>query len=737
MAAARDIRAEADGGSASAQNELAAALEYGRGMPRDARRAAHYYQLSADQRDPIGAFNYGRVLEHGLGVNRNFKSAVVYYRVAAEGGNPSAMCALGRIAQRDNDYKTAAQYLRQAADAGDTEGQSRYGIFLQNDTSAGPNRFRDAANYLRQSADAGNSFAQVALGQLLERGEKGVNKDPRAALRYYRLAADQRNRDGQFYLGRMLENGYGCKKNRDQAMRNYQWAADAGHPGALSALAAIRTAEGNPADAAPLLKRAAEAGSPAAMLEFAKSVENQEPEEAAKYVQKAASQGHLESQVTWARYLMTGTGCQRSDAEGIRVLRTAASRGSAEAMFQLANLLKTGRGCAKDEVEAMRMLEMAAKNGWGPAQEIVTKLRDKNRTEQQIAAEKAAEEERLQRIHAEKSRRKVDEDEQKRGRPKSGRGIPTQGEPKSAPKAPPPAPTQPQTPAAGASVEVRAVKGGVVEEGEAKSFIETKEEQRAHGGPKAQLKLARHFLEPGTKDLTLAYHFLKLAAEKLPPAILLLSEMLAKGEIGDPIGQRKPEAAKHYLALGSRRGDIGCMLKLSEMHATGAGLELDPMESVRYLKMAADSGDGESRMRFAAMLQNGEIVKKNPVMAAEYVKKAADAKFLPAQLEMIARLRAEGGDEFIAYLRGAGESGHVPSLLELGRRYVVGDGVPIDLGRAKRFLGLAAEKGGDEERAEYQAFLDGPGSQKAAGDAPKPDEQPPQEPPAPDPAESS
>jgi hypothetical protein len=106
----------------------------------------------------------------------------------------------------------------------------------------------------------------------------------------------------------------------------------------------------------------------------------------------------------------------------------------------------------------------------------------------------------------------------------------------------------------------------LVEDGrKVESFIEPKEEQRKNGGPDGQYKLAQRFVEPESRDLTLAYHFVKLAAHRVPEAMMQLYDLLSRGDIGDPLGEPKHEAARHYLKVGSRVGHIPGMVKLSEV----------------------------------------------------------------------------------------------------------------------------------------------------------------------------
>jgi TPR repeat protein len=181
-----------------------------------------------------------------------------------------------------------------------------------------------------------------------------------------------------------------------------------------------------------------------------------------------------------------------------------------------------------------------------------------------------------------------------------------------------------------------------------------------------------------------------------------LFELLSKGEIGEPLGVPKHEAARHYLRLATRVNYIPAMLRLSEIYMSGFGMEApDLMEAVRYLKMAADTGDAGSQFRFSGMLRNGEIVKKNVHLGCEYLKKAADGKWLNAQLEMVAILKEAGDEGYISYLEGAAENGDLGSLREVIRNLREKG----DTHHIKKWLTLAADKGGDEEKKALADFL--------------------------------
>jgi TPR repeat protein len=105
------------------------------------------------------------------------------------------------------------------------------------------------------------------------------------------------------------------------------------------------------------------------------------------------------------------------------------------------------------------------------------------------------------------------------------------------------------------------------------------------------------------------------------------------------------------------------------------------------------------------MLRSGEVIKANLQLADEYLKKAAEAEWLPAQLDMASKLQAAGDPEFLVYLEGAAENGYDEAVARLGRIYRFGEGVPINVKKARRYLRMAAEKGGEADQRNLAEFL--------------------------------
>ena len=98
----------AEQGDATAQNNLGAMYNRGRGVPRDFKNAAKWLRLSAEQGHATAQFNLGTMYYHGHGVGQDYKEAVKLFRLAAEQDQAKAqnylgvMYATGQGVNKDN-----------------------------------------------------------------------------------------------------------------------------------------------------------------------------------------------------------------------------------------------------------------------------------------------------------------------------------------------------------------------------------------------------------------------------------------------------------------------------------------------------------------------------------------------------------------------------------------------------------------------------------------------------------
>ena len=80
----------ADQGDPMGQWGMGKAYQFGVGVDVDYVKAAEYYQLSADQEDPDGLECLGYLYLEGLGVEQSMEKAIELYELAAERGSEEA-----------------------------------------------------------------------------------------------------------------------------------------------------------------------------------------------------------------------------------------------------------------------------------------------------------------------------------------------------------------------------------------------------------------------------------------------------------------------------------------------------------------------------------------------------------------------------------------------------------------------------------------------------------------------
>jgi TPR repeat protein len=126
------IQAGAERGSVQQQIELAAAYLAGRGVPRDEKEAAYWYEKAANGGDPGAQQQIGYFYQAGIGVERNPTRAVQWFERAVAGGLVSAKVNLGvayvwGLGGR-KDPVFAAQLFREAAQKGNGTGACYLGL---------------------------------------------------------------------------------------------------------------------------------------------------------------------------------------------------------------------------------------------------------------------------------------------------------------------------------------------------------------------------------------------------------------------------------------------------------------------------------------------------------------------------------------------------------------------------------------------------------------------------------
>ena len=129
---AATLKALALRGDASAQYELGVRYSEGRGLARDTKAAAEWFEAAANQGLAPAQYRLGSYYEKGIGVERDYAKARSYYQQAAENGNARAMHNLAVLFAEGNDgkpdYAAASDWFRKAADFGVRDSQYNLAI---------------------------------------------------------------------------------------------------------------------------------------------------------------------------------------------------------------------------------------------------------------------------------------------------------------------------------------------------------------------------------------------------------------------------------------------------------------------------------------------------------------------------------------------------------------------------------------------------------------------------------
>jgi TPR repeat protein len=88
---------QAEEGNSDAQFKLGALYEMGKGVGKNLKKAAYWYQKATEQNNPHGQYLLALLYERGEGVKKSFKKAAYWYQKAADQGINEAQCELGKL----------------------------------------------------------------------------------------------------------------------------------------------------------------------------------------------------------------------------------------------------------------------------------------------------------------------------------------------------------------------------------------------------------------------------------------------------------------------------------------------------------------------------------------------------------------------------------------------------------------------------------------------------------------
>lgn len=202
----------ANEGSKDDQMNLAYMYLYGaNGVKQDFEKAFKFYEMAAQQDDPIALNNLGSLYFSGIGTKKDNNMALLCFKKASDLGNDNAALNLAFI------YLTGG-----AKDAA---------------------RNKKALELFEKSQKAGNKIAEFMLGYAYYKGFM-VEQNYNEAYKLIKNSANGKSQidEAQLVLAELYTKGIGTVQNYTNAVRSYRAAVNQGNLEAIMLLAEIYTA---------------------------------------------------------------------------------------------------------------------------------------------------------------------------------------------------------------------------------------------------------------------------------------------------------------------------------------------------------------------------------------------------------------------------------------------------------------------------------------------------------------
>ncbi|HEX4926400.1 MAG TPA: hypothetical protein VFV74_00220 [Burkholderiales bacterium] len=210
----------------------------------DFEEAVHGYSRRIRDNDTRAMLDLGEMYEHGRGVKKDARRAAQLYERAAE---PSAWARakLGILYLQGGeglpkDYAQARHWLERASADGNASARNNLGVVYERGLGVKVD-YRAARDlYL---AGLGDEHARGNLERMFTEGT-GAPADPAAAFEWYRPGADAGIASAQYRIGHMYATGEGVPRDAGLAERWLIKANEQGHPQARKEIVALLRSQG-------------------------------------------------------------------------------------------------------------------------------------------------------------------------------------------------------------------------------------------------------------------------------------------------------------------------------------------------------------------------------------------------------------------------------------------------------------------------------------------------------------
>ena len=348
----------AEGGYAQAQFMLGSRYSKGHGVELNDVIAMDWYRKAAAQGNSGAINNIGWMHGYGRGGEGepNQQKALEHYRRAAERGNSVSQNNVGlRLKNEGNTEEEKAailkerfQWHRRAAENDNARGQFELAGMYEAGEGIEPN-LELAVKWYKRAAENDHTEAQLILAKLFQEG-RGVPLDQHQALHWLaRLSEFDRDEDNQSYARDRMTAVSAMEAHAELTLRRKDgWPMRIGN----------WMEQGNPAEDAPPAKLFQYA----TCLAFGFDTERNRPE-AMKWVQRAADGNHADAQYLLAVHHEQGRELPLDDQQSFALYKKAAAQNHAAAANQLGVKLLLGESAGRDAAAAQKYFLQAAEGG--------------------------------------------------------------------------------------------------------------------------------------------------------------------------------------------------------------------------------------------------------------------------------------------------------------------------------------------------------------------------------------
>ena len=241
-----DCKKQCELGHAGSCSNLGFMYSQGKGVKKNAKRAAALYLQACKGGHMHGCFNLGVLHESGRGVTKDLVRAAKLYAKGCNGGDMDACFNLGMSYENGegvprNPAKSATLYTK-GCKGGDMHSCGNLGYLLEKGRGIKKDLSRAAALYLK-ACEGGRLRSCSNLGIMYEKGQ-GMPKNYDKAVTLYHKSCDGGHMHGCYCLADMYEYGKGVTKDMDRAIELYQKACGKGHDGSCRYLKKIAASVG-------------------------------------------------------------------------------------------------------------------------------------------------------------------------------------------------------------------------------------------------------------------------------------------------------------------------------------------------------------------------------------------------------------------------------------------------------------------------------------------------------------